>query len=150
VEGRGEVDEESAAAAGPQVGLILDTDVLIRGEKQAAEIDFTRWAEHGEAYISAITCSELLIGVHRANTPARRARRSAYVETLLARLPALPFDATVARTHAQLLAALPRNVTLGAHDLIIGATALAHGFALLSANIADFGRMPGVVVVPFE
>ena len=45
---------------------------------------------------------------------------------------------------------LARNVTLGAHDLIIGATALAHGFALLTANVADFRRMPGVVVVPFE
>ena len=150
MESRAQVDEKSAAAAGTQVGLILDTDVLIRSEKQAAEVDFTRWAEHGEAYISAITCSELLIGVHRANTPARRARRSAYVETLLARLPALAFDATVARTHAQLLAALPRNVTLGAHDLIIGATALAHGFALLTANVADFGRMHRLVVVPFE
>lgn len=132
------------------MGLILDTDVLIRGEKRAAEVDFTRWAEHGAAYISAITCSELLVGVHRANTPARRARRSAYVETLLARLPALAFDATVARTHAQLLTALPRNVTLGAHDLIIGATAIAHGCALLTANVADFSRMPGLVVVAFE
>ena len=150
MEGGGQDDAASPAAAGAQVGLILDTDVLIRGEKQSAEIDFTRWAEHGDAFISAITCSELLIGVHRANTAARRARRSAYVETLLARLPMLAFDATVARTHAQLLGALPRNVTLGAHDLIIGATALAHGFALLTANIADFRRMPGVVVVPFE
>ena len=132
------------------MGLILDTDVLIRGEKQAAGVDFTRWAEHGEAYISAITCSELLIGVHRANTPARRARRSAYVETLLARLPILAFDVTVARTHAQLLGTLARNVTVGAHDLMIGATALAHGFALLTANVGDFSRMPGVVVVPFE
>lgn len=132
------------------MGLILDTDVLIRAEKQAAEIDFTRWADHGDAYISAITCSELLVGVHRANTPARRARRSAYVEALLARLPILAFDAVVARTHAQMLGALPRNVTLGAHDLMIGATALAHGFGLLTANVADFGRMPGVVVVAFE
>jgi predicted nucleic acid-binding protein len=72
------------------VGLILDTDVLIRGEKQAAEVDFTRWVGHGDAYISAITCSELLIGVHRANTPARRARRSAYVETLLGKPFRLP------------------------------------------------------------
>ena len=150
MEGGGQGYEASPAAAGPQVGLILDTDVLIRGEKRAAELDFTRWAEYGDDYISAITCSELLIGVHRANTPARRAQRSAYVETLLARLPVLAFDATVARTHAQLLGALPRNVTLGAHDLIIGATALAHGFALLTANVADFGRMPGVMVVPFE
>jgi predicted nucleic acid-binding protein len=150
VEGRGQDVETSLAVADPQEGLIIDTDVLIRGEKQAVEVDFTRWAAHGDAYISAITCSELLIGVHRANTPARRARRSAYVETLLARVPILAFDTTVARTHAQLFGALARNVTLGAHDLIIGATALAHGFALLTANVADFGRMPGVVVVPFE
>jgi len=142
--------EKSKAAADAQVGLILDTDVLIRAEKQAAEIDFTRWASHGEAYISAITCSELLVGVHRANTPARRARRSAYVEALLARLPVLAFDTTVARTHAQLLGALSRNFTVGAHDLIIGATALSHGFALLTSNVADFGRMPGLVVVAFE
>jgi len=132
------------------VGLILDTDVLIRAEKQLAGVDFTRWAGHGDAYISAITCSELLVGVHRSDTPSRRARRSAYVEALLARLPVLAFDAIVARTHAQLLGALARNVTLGAHDLIIGATALAHGFALLTANVADFERMPGVAVVPFE
>lgn len=132
------------------MGLILDTDVLIRDEKQAIEVDFTRWAEHGDAYISAITCSDLLVGVHRANTAARRARRSAYVEALLARLPVLAFDATVARTHAQLQNALARNVTVGAHDLMIGATALAHGFALLTANVADFRRMPGVLVVPFD
>ncbi|MSQ69934.1 MAG: type II toxin-antitoxin system VapC family toxin [Betaproteobacteria bacterium] len=131
------------------MGLILDTDVLIRGEKSGSDIDFNRWAEHGDAYICAITCSELLVGVHRANTPTRRARRLAYVEALLARLPVLVFDATVARTHAQLHSNLPRHVTLGAHDLIIGATALAHGFSLLTANVADFNRMPGVNVVPF-
>lgn len=34
--------------------------------------------------------------------------------------------------------------------MIIGATALAHGFARLTTNVADFGRMPGVVVVAFE
>lgn len=58
--------------------------------------------------------------------------------------------ATVARTHAQLQSGLARNVTVGAHDLMTGATALAHGFALLTANVADFRRMPGVLVVPFE
>jgi len=99
---------------------------------------------------SARLHAELLVGVHRANTPARRARRSAYVEALLARLPVLAFDAAVARTHSQLQSVLARNITLGAHDLIIGATAITHGFALLTANVADFRRMPGLTVVPFE
>lgn len=95
------------------MGLILDTDVLIRAEKTAEPTDFGKWAHHGEAFISAITCSELLVGVHLANTETRRLRRAAFVERLLGALPALAFDNDVARVHAQLIASLPRNITLG-------------------------------------
>ena len=129
------------------MGLILDTDVLIRAEKMTDPIDFGKWSHHGEAFISAITCSELLVGVHLANTEARRLKRAAFVEGLLRVLPALPFDIDVARVHAQLIASLPRNVTLGAHDLIIGATALRYGYPVLTGNVEDFQRMPGVTVI---
>lgn len=129
------------------MGLILDTDVLIRAEKVNDPIDFGKWSHHGEAFISAITCSELLVGVHLANTEARRLKRAAFVEGLLRVLPALPFDIDVARVHAQLIGSLPRNVTLGAHDLIIGATALRYGYPVLTGNVEDFQRMPGITVV---
>ncbi|MCI0558170.1 MAG: hypothetical protein MN733_06715, partial [Nitrososphaera sp.] len=92
-------------------------------------------------------CSELLVGVHLANTEARRLRRAAFVERLLGALPSLAFDCDVARVHAQLIASLPRNITLGAHDLIIGATALKYGYPVLTGNAADFQRMPGVSVI---
>lgn len=129
------------------MGLILDTDVLIRAERMTDPIDFGKWSHHGEAFISAITCSELLVGVHLANTEARRLKRAAFVEGLLRVLQALPFDIDVARVHAQLIASLPRNVTLGAHDLIIGATALRYGYPVLTGNVEDFQRMPGITVI---
>ncbi len=132
------------------MGLILDTNVLIRAERARGTVNFDTWAEYGEAFISAITASELLVGVHKADSPARRMKRAAFVEGLLQAIPVLDFDLATARVHAELFAALPPRITVGAHDLVIGATALRHGFPVLTANIADFARMPGVKVLGLE
>lgn len=129
------------------MGLVLDTCILIRAERGDA-LDFTRWANYGDAFISAITVSELLVGVHRADSDARRARRSAFVEAILARLPALDFTTETARVHASLFAALSqRGEMIGAHDLIIAATALSQGCAVLTTNVAEFSRVPGLDVI---
>lgn len=67
------------------MGLVLDTNVLIRAERSAGAgcltLDFTPWAAYGNVYISSVTASELLVGVHRATTQARRITRSAFVES---------------------------------------------------------------------
>ena len=60
------------------------------------------------------------------------------------------FSREVARVHAYLVSSLGRGVTLGALDLIIGATAIRHGFAVLTTNAADFRRMPGCDVEALE
>jgi predicted nucleic acid-binding protein len=97
--------------------------------------------------LASITASELLTGIDRANTPARRLRREAVVEATLALIPVLPFDLLVARTHARLWAQLAAAGQLvGAHDMLIAATALAHGYAVLTHNVRDFRRVPGLVV----
>lgn len=44
----------------------------------------------------------------------------------------------------------PESVSLGAFDLIIGATAIRYGFPVLTTNAADFGRMPGCQVEALE
>jgi tRNA(fMet)-specific endonuclease VapC len=132
------------------MGLVLDTDVIIRAERSTAPLDFNRWASYGNAYISAITVSELLIGVYRADSEARRLRRSTFVEAILARVPALPFTGDVARTHAGIVAAPARQGALiGAHDLIIASTALSHGYALLTFNVNEFERVPGLELASF-
>ena len=129
------------------MGLVLDTGVFIRAERDGA-VDFSPWADYGDAFISAITVSELLVGVHRADSDTRRARRSAFVEAILARLPVLDFTTETARVHAGLFATLSQQGRMiGAHDLIIAATALSHGCAVFTTNAAEFARVPGLEVL---
>jgi tRNA(fMet)-specific endonuclease VapC len=133
------------------VGLIIDTNVLIRAERDARSDLFAPYVEHGNAYISAITVSELLVGVHLANSEARRNQRSAFVEGLISLFSVLDFTADAARIHAGLYASLrQRGELIGAHDLIIAATALQHGFAVLTGNEREFNRIPGLKVIAFE
>lgn len=130
------------------MGLILDTCILIRAEKQVDSINFDKWQSHEEAYISAVTVSELLIGVHRANTEARRLKRSAFVEAIINEIPIIDFTPEVARIHAEIYAYLAsKGKLIGAHDLIIGATALTHGYSLLTTNEQEFSRIPGLNVL---
>ena len=131
------------------MGLVIDTDVFILADRGRSSLDFTRYAEHGAGYVSAITASELLVGVHRATDPAVRARRTAFVESLLAAVPVLPVDLETARVHAQLVAGLPRSETVGAHDALIAATALRHGHAVLTGNGKDFRKLAGVQVIDY-
>lgn len=135
------------------MGLVIDTDVLVLSERARRALDLGRYAEYGEAYISVITASELLVGVHRALDHGVRARRLAFVEGLLSALPVLVVDTETARVHSQMVAQVPRNETVGAHDALIGATALRHGHAVLTNNGKDFRKLPGLTVVdylPFE
>lgn len=131
------------------MGIVLDTSVFIEKERHADEISFSAWADYGEAFISVITCSELLVGVHKANTPERKRKRVAFVESLFVTFHILEFDLETARVHAELLATLPRNVTIGAHDLLIGATAMRHGFSVLTTNVGEFSRIPGLKVLKY-
>src|SRR3990167_9623918 len=129
------------------MGLILDTCILINAEKQNSILDFNRWESYNEAYISVITVTELLIGVYHANTESRRLKRSAFVEAIINEIPSLDFKTEVARSHAKIYSYLAKKGQLiGAHDLIIAATAIAHGYALLTFNYQEFKRIPGLKV----
>ncbi len=130
------------------MGLMLDTNVFIYSERSGSPIDFSQWKKHGDVYISAVTVSELLVGVHYANSEARKARRSAFVESILGKVPVLDFNTEVARVHAELYATLAKQgQMIGAHDLIIAATALVHSCIVLSENINEFERVPGLEII---
>ena len=132
------------------MGLILDTNVFIHSERSGNPIDFSKWEEYGDVYISAITTSELLVGVHYAKTPEQQARRSAFVESVLAKIPVLSFETEESRVHAGLFASLAKQgKMIGAHDLIIAATAIVHDCAVLTENIREFKRVPGLEAISF-
>ena len=130
------------------MGLLIDTDLLIdqeRSEDRATALDDLLAGE--DCAISVISMSELLHGALRA-TGARRVRRRAFVEHLLGGLQAIPITQGVARVHAEAWAALQaRGELIGAHDLWIAATALAHGLGVATRNAGEFSRVDGLRVV---
>ncbi|MGH2962916.1 MAG: PIN domain-containing protein [Solirubrobacterales bacterium] len=128
------------------MGLLIDTDTLIDLERgRAEEVDQLLGDE--ESAISVITVSELLHGVLRASG-ATRARRRAFVEHVLAGLPAIPITEPVARVHADVWSDLSeRGEPIGAHDLWIAATALAHELGIATRNVSHFDRVPGLRVL---
>lgn len=129
------------------MAVLIDTDVLVDLERGVAGAKFDQVVGEQECAISVVTVSELLHGVHRSSG-ARRARRSAVVEHLLAGLHAIPITEPVARVHAGLWAQLAQGgESIGAHDLWIAATAVTHGFALATGNEAEFARVPGLSIV---
>lgn len=100
-----------------------------------------------EIATAMITASQLLHGVHRA-TPAHRLRREAFVEAVIAAIPALPFDLLAARAHARIWASLAAAGTdIGAHDRIVAATAISTGWQVATANVRHFDPIRGLSVV---
>jgi tRNA(fMet)-specific endonuclease VapC len=131
------------------MGLILDTSVLIAAEKQQFDLRRLFEARADEPFfIAAITAAELLHGVERAQPLARKKARSHYVEAVLSGIEAIDFDLSVARRHAVLWAVLEKaGKVIGAHDLLIAATALHHGYAVATLNLAEFRQVAGLRVI---
>lgn len=130
------------------MGVLIDATVLIEWERGGLDPDArARGREEEPFFLSMVTVSELLHGVHRAADRTRRARRSAFVEAVIDRFPLLAIDLPTARTHAEVWAGLASEGRLiGPHDLWIAAAALAHGLTLATANVREFERVPGLVV----
>lgn len=101
-------------------------------------------ADDDDVAVAAVTVAELLVGVLLADS-RHRGPREAFVHDLLTVLPVTPYDTAVARVHAGLLAHVRRTGRpRGAHDLIIGATAIADDRELLTADAAGFADLPGL------
>ena len=85
------------------MAIILDTDVIIKGE--TGNFDLIGWlaAQTGqELEIAAFTIAELWHGIERA-TPPHRAKRERYLGTMVERLEAIAFTEATASVHARIL-----------------------------------------------
>lgn len=130
------------------MAVLIDASIFIEAERGRLDLEpHVARRRDEESFLSVITASELLHGVHRAAQPRQRAKRSAFVEGILERFPLLPIDLATARAHAQMWAELATAGTLiGPHDLWLAATCLAHGLTLVTANIREFTRVQGLQV----
>jgi tRNA(fMet)-specific endonuclease VapC len=141
------------------MGTLLDTTVFIDLERAVrrlspenamAEVSGRLEEQLGpdeEVGIATITASELLHGVHRA-TLEHRARREAFVETVLASFPLLPFGLLAARAHARIWAELAAaGQDVGAHHRLVAATAITVGWRVATANLRHFDRIAGLDIL---
>lgn len=130
------------------MGVLIDSSVWIQAERTLSALPaLLPGREEEDAFISVITASELLHGIHRVRTAAIRAKRLAFVEAILSSLPILPIDLATARIHAELWAGLARRgKMIGVHDSWLAATCLAHGLHLATGNVREFRRVPGLEV----
>ena len=136
-------------------GVILDSSVAIRAEREGSTVlDLLRrirtlTAEENVG-LTAIGVTELIHGIYRAESPARAERRKIFLEALISDLPVFAYTLEV----AELAGRLDGEQTMRGNiipfiDLLIGATALSHGFSVLTTNVRHFRMIPGLGVIPF-
>ena len=128
------------------MGIIFDTSAIIAIERGHEFLDALITGRAEEPFgISVVTAAELLHGVERADTEERKLRRQAFVEKVIEFFPVFPFDLTVGRIYARIWAAIAqKRWSVGAHDLIIAATAISLDYTVATVNIRDFEKIPGV------
>ena len=130
------------------MAIILDADVIIKGEK--GKFDLIAWldAQTGQDLeIAAITIAELWHGIERATAP-HRARRERYLRAIVEGLETIPYTETTALVHAELWAELESSGNMiGAHDLILAATALERGSVVATFNKRHFSQVRELKVI---
>jgi tRNA(fMet)-specific endonuclease VapC len=125
---------------------MLDTNICIYVIKNRPAALRERFDQLAEALcISVITLGELLYGVEKS---ARRTENLQAVEQFTARLEVVPFSPRAAAHFGQIRAELAKLGTLcGAYDMLIGAHARSEGLMLVTNNVREFQRIPGLLVV---
>jgi tRNA(fMet)-specific endonuclease VapC len=130
------------------MAIVLDGDVIIRGEKGL--FDFRNWVAsrtNDQFEIAAITVAELWHGVERAKGSHRLTREN-YLRTILARLPIIPYTEQTALEHARIWASLEASgKMIGYYDIIVAATALERGSEVATFNRRHFSQVTGLKVI---
>ena len=125
--------------------LILDSNTIsyyFRGDPQVVpRLQALRPADVG---VPAIVEYELRYGLLRFPQEAATPRLAALAQ-LLQPMQRLAFDSECAAQAARIRAELEaRGTPIGPHDILIAATALRHQSTLVTRNVREFSRVPGL------
>lgn len=124
---------------------LLDTNIVIYVIKRrplAVLSVFNR--HHGRMAISAITLAQLMHGAEKSSDPARNL---SVVEDFCSRLEVLPYDMAAAAHYGSIRAVLEQQGTpIGVNDLHIAGQARSRGLVLVSNNLREFQRVPGLLL----
>ena len=137
------------------MGLVLDSSVAIAAERRGDNVSqllqhIVAVAGNQEAALSSIGLTELVHGIYRAQTPQARARRESFIHELLDDVEVYPFSKDTALLAGKIDGEQQeRGVTIPFSDLLIGATALLHGYSVFTVNVRHFRLIPGLSVLQF-
>lgn len=123
---------------------LLDTNIVIYVIKRRPLEMMGVFNENaGRMAMSAITLSELF---HGAEKSAKVAQNLAVVEEFASLLEVLPYSAKASQHYGAIRSALEKaGRPIGVNDLHIAAHARSEGLTLVTNNLDEFGRVPGLL-----
>ncbi len=126
--------------------FLLDTNIcayIQRRRPEAVSARFNTLAV-GEAAISVVTYGEMFYGAEKSD---RRDRILGALDEFVGLVEVLPLPEEAAAVYGALRAALERKgQIIGNNDLWIAAHAKAAGLTLVTNNVREFRRIPGLKV----
>lgn len=122
-------------------GYVVDTDVCVQALRgHEGVLRALRERTPSDLFVASMTLAELRYGALKSRDPAGNQAR---VSLFLDPIAVLDFDADGAFVHADIRWAL-RDQPIGERDLVIAAVARVHGLTLVTGNVREFGRVPGL------
>jgi tRNA(fMet)-specific endonuclease VapC len=129
---------------------ILDTSVVVDIDRGGVDDRVDKLDDEGRHAISAVTVTELRLGVNKQCAPETTARLEAIegLERLLARFEVLELTRPIATAAADIIDELRREGRSlnDLHDVYIGATGRVENLPVLTGNVSHFERLDGVEV----
>ena len=132
---------------------LVDANVLSEAVKPAPDSKVVAWLRHNERELAVdpIILGEIRFGIHLLPAGKRRRRLEGWFDEGVARIVCIPWDAPTGLRWARLLADLRRSgKAVPIKDSLIAATALVHGFTVVTRNAGDFSITGAKVLNPFQ
>jgi len=127
------------------IKFLLDTNICIYiiREKPAKVLEKFQSLSPSDVGVSSITVAELEYGAYKSQ---RQEQNRAALSQFLMMLEILPFDAKTTQTYGKMRAELEKmGIVIGAMDLLIASQALDRGITLVTNNVREFSRIPGLI-----
>lgn len=129
---------------------LLDTNACIRVLNKTSLRLVTRLRRHEpwQVHLCSVVKAELLYGAWHSS---RVTENLETLEKFFAPFPSLPFDDPCAEQYGKIRSALARAGTpIGPNDVLIAATARAHGLILVTHNLEELSRVPDLQIEDWE
>jgi tRNA(fMet)-specific endonuclease VapC len=128
------------------MNYLLDTNICVLLIRQKSPQVLTKLTSHpiADIGISAITVAELQYGVQKSSRPVQNQQA---LDQFLLPLTIIPFDADDAIVYGQIRANLEaQGLPIGALDTLIAAQAVQYNLILVTSNVREFARIPGLAI----